>query len=215
MPGMQLATSVDDEPSFGFFGAGDKFHPDTIPPHISCLWGTDVKENETADVFGAHLLYNMQKHCANCGTPSTPLWRKGWEDNVLGRSLSLCNACGLKYAKNQYCPYCMFVYKLNVDVHSHRAEWVACSTCPRWVHAQCEKRYGRERPADLPYSCPECDGASKDKPVIPSPFHRSSSPRKARNGLHSRLTAESSSESSEEDYPEFLCSTDDEELMEY
>jgi hypothetical protein len=32
----------------------------------------------------------------------------GWFSVVLQKHVLLCNACGLKYSKSQYCPYCYF-----------------------------------------------------------------------------------------------------------
>ena len=36
------------------------------------------------------------KTCDNCGTDSTPNWRKGWE-LAGGGHANLCNACGIRY----------------------------------------------------------------------------------------------------------------------
>lgn len=108
-------------------------------------------------VMGAYLISHMRQVCENCGTFSTPQWRKGWFSEVLNRHCQLCNACGLKYHKNQYCPYCRFVYGKE---HDKIAEgWLSCQTCGRWVHQSCETKFnGSVVEIDAYYSCPGCRG---------------------------------------------------------
>eukprot|EP01089_Gocevia_fonbrunei_P005050 TRINITY_DN15185_c0_g1_i1.p1 TRINITY_DN15185_c0_g1~~TRINITY_DN15185_c0_g1_i1.p1 ORF type:complete len:203 (+),score=35.33 TRINITY_DN15185_c0_g1_i1:192-800(+) len=113
-----------------------------IPPSFQQRCSSPVADDE---LMGAYLLSSINsKHvqtCANCGTSQTPLWRKGWYDQLLNKHVMLCNACGLKYAKNQYCPYCKYIYKMNQDVHAQREQWLNCTQCRRWVHSDCEKKY--------------------------------------------------------------------------
>lgn len=169
-----------------------------IRPDVKSLWDTNVEESEADLVVGAHLLHHMQKHCANCDTPSTPLWRKGWEDVVLGHSVSLCNACGLKFLKEQYCHYCMFVYNMT-DVRYQKDKWIACSKCRKCTHVDCEKRFGTVHVEDdtTSYRCPECCKSSTNSVY--------------RLRGNTSCKDYSISSSSEEDYPELYCSTDDEE----
>jgi len=102
------------------------------------------------EVVGAFLLTSLQEQqqslsCKNCETTSTPLWRKGWIDSSSGKTVSLCNACGLKYSKNQFCPYCKYIYKMNQDIHAQRRNWLNCGQCKRWVHAECERKFGAKQ----------------------------------------------------------------------
>lgn len=108
-------------------------------------------------VFGAYLMSHLRSHCENCGTFDTPQWRKGWFSNVLNHSVLLCNACGLKFHKGQFCPYCHYVYGKENKISEG---WITCDDCGRWVHEECESLH--ENGADLPrspnyaYSCPDC-----------------------------------------------------------
>ena len=48
---------------------------------------------------------NSERCCASCGATKTPYWRDAW-----GESISLCNACGLRYAKfKKRCSSCLYV----------------------------------------------------------------------------------------------------------
>ena len=114
--------------------------------------GNDISEDV---LLGAYLIQHMRQHCENCGTLNTPQWRKGWFSQILNRSVLLCNACGLRYHKNQFCPYCRYVYGKETDKSSDK--WLTCDTCGRWVHLECEKQYGQpENLKQLNYSCPDC-----------------------------------------------------------
>jgi len=113
----------------------------------------------SADILlGAYLINHLRSHCENCGTFNTPQWRKGWFSTVLNRSVLLCNACGLKYHKNQFCPHCMFVYSKEHDRVSNG--WLVCSFCTRWVHNDCEVKHGTyfktTDGSTKPYACPDC-----------------------------------------------------------
>jgi len=105
-------------------------------------------------IFGAYLMDHLIPKCENCGLTDTPQWRKGWYSDVLGRSVLLCNKCGLKYHKNQYCPYCHFVYGKELDRSSQ--EWLSCKQCGRVVHMACEVKRGKFSADDPVYRCPEC-----------------------------------------------------------
>jgi len=95
----------------------------------------------------SELLYYLKKHCASCGAP---LWRKGWHNKFLGHHLSLCNACGLKYNKGQYCPICMYVYNI-YDVRLRSNDCVKCINCYKYAHASCVQQSNL-----LSYLCPAC-----------------------------------------------------------
>ena len=102
--------------------------------------------------YGAELLCYLKRHCSSCGVLSTPLWRKGWFDTNIGRYVSLCNACGLKYSKNQYCPICKYVYNIREDVFSHRHKWIICTSCDRYTHVDCVQ----DNVNVVDYVCIEC-----------------------------------------------------------
>jgi len=114
-------------------------------------------------LLGAYLMSHLRQYCENCGTFETPQWRKGWYSDVLHRSVLLCNACGLKYHKNQYCPYCHYVYGKEQEKQVFSGDalecgWITCQSCGRWCHTDCEKQYGSEKNLLNPrsYSCPNC-----------------------------------------------------------
>jgi len=98
------------------------------------------------------LVSHLRQHCENCGTLSTPQWRKGWHSEVLNHSVLLCNACGLKFHKNQFCPYCKYVYGKEQKISNI---WLTCEYCARWVHVDCETQYGGCH-NNQPYACPDC-----------------------------------------------------------
>jgi len=108
--------------------------------------------------LGAYLMTHLQERCENCETTITPQWRKGWYSSILGRTVVLCNKCGLKYNKNQFCGYCMYIYYKEEDKKAS-GKWYVCSSCTRWVHASCEAKYGTgQAPSSKdPYVCPNCE----------------------------------------------------------
>lgn len=130
------------------------------------------------DVFiGAYLLSQLCTRsvptCVNCHTRRTPLWRKGWRDGILKRDVLLCNACGLKYSKRQYCCYCKFIYNMKEDVLSQQSNWMDCDSCRRWVHIDCELKYGNTFTFDgkkyhgpAKYFCPDCQQEQKLQPQL-------------------------------------------------
>lgn len=131
----------------------------------------------SADVLvGAYLLDHMRMHCEQCGVSDTPQWyaldsqhpravysdssllrrRKGWDSPLTNKPVPLCNACGLKFAKKQSCPYCNYIYRREEE-RWRVNEWVGCALCPRYVHIACEAK------SDAPmatkgvvFLCPEC-----------------------------------------------------------
>eukprot|EP01089_Gocevia_fonbrunei_P008761 TRINITY_DN20502_c0_g1_i1.p1 TRINITY_DN20502_c0_g1~~TRINITY_DN20502_c0_g1_i1.p1 ORF type:complete len:181 (+),score=18.32 TRINITY_DN20502_c0_g1_i1:62-604(+) len=165
----------------GEYNSNSSFAGFQIPPQYAHRSESPIPDDE---LMGAYLLSSMNKHtqtCGNCGTSQTPLWRKGWFDQLLNKHVMLCNACGLKYAKNQYCPYCKYVYKMNQDVHTHQEQWLNCTQCRRWVHSECEKKYnemigsqncqGSQFYNNTPYMCIECKSEAKDKNVAIQQYH--------------------------------------------
>ena len=89
--------------------------------------------------------------CENCNSETTPQWRKGWYNTVLNKTVSLCNACGIKYAKNQFCT-CMnffhFLYdSLPSATHfdtSHATFFSFISRKDTNFVVDCYKIYGKE-----------------------------------------------------------------------
>jgi len=118
-------------------------------------------------LLGAYLMTHIRPYCENCGTLETPQWRKGWFSEVLNRSVFLCNACGIKYQKNQFCPYCKFIYGKQYKTSN---VWQVCSTCGRCVHVECENNYGNGQLLDpgVSYLCPECRKHSHSSHTHPS-----------------------------------------------
>jgi len=121
-------------------------------------------------MLGAYLMSHLRHHCEHCGTQATPQWRKGWYSEVLGRSVLLCNACGLKYHKNQFCPYCKYVYGKEHST-KHEDGWICCRLCQRRVHTQCEFKYGGGTQFSSPndYVCPSCRVPQYPAPIRPQP----------------------------------------------
>ncbi len=104
-----------------------------------------------------YLLIHMYKYCEACKTDSTSYWRKGWHNDILGNRVHLCNACGIKFRKERFCPYCYVIYnKIEVDPQQC---WMACGTCDRWIHTECEHRFRRGLSIEGGiYYCPRCSG---------------------------------------------------------
>jgi len=96
----------------------------------------------------AHRLNHLRKKCAFCEVENSPMWRKGWYDDELDKDMSLCNAHGLRYNKNQYCSVCRWIY-LAKEVNP--AEWLYCRLCKTWTHRQCDQNNQLD-----PYVCIDC-----------------------------------------------------------
>jgi DNA-directed RNA polymerase subunit RPC12/RpoP len=74
----------------------------------------------------------------------------------------LCNKCGLKYHKSQYCPYCRYIY--GKETEKSPQVWLTCSSCGRWAHVGCEIEHGGNSTAALGgYSCPDCKQRHSEK----------------------------------------------------
>jgi hypothetical protein len=89
---------------------------------------------------GAIFLTHLKPHCENCNAYETPQWRKGWFNETLQHNIELCNACGLKFAKGQYCPYCKFIY--GKEHTKSPQDWLSCVQCGRLTHLECELKFG-------------------------------------------------------------------------
>jgi hypothetical protein len=99
--------------------------------------------------------------CGNvkCQTTQTPLWRKGWVTPE-GKTIMLCNACGLHYKKGHSCSYCNQIYRES-DADDNSNPWIGCDRCSRWTHQKCEELHGYQCKEGTPYMCPECRNLSK------------------------------------------------------
>lgn len=86
---------------------------------------------------GAHFLTHLIPRCANCFVNESHRWRKGWHDDVLGRDVSLCNPCGLKFLRNSFCSRCHKIYGAR-DL-KNKEVWLTCVECKRGVHVECDK----------------------------------------------------------------------------
>lgn len=107
----------------------------------------------------AFLLLHLKPFCEACGSTETPQWRKGWHSDILGKKITLCNKCGLKYVKNQFCPYCMKIYSFECGRKFDSTIWIKCCSCNRLVHRKCEfvqKRTTTFKPKFYSYVCPDC-----------------------------------------------------------
>jgi GATA zinc finger len=136
--------------------------PQTPTFMLSGVWAAQLPGDEDVQspdvLLGAYLLGHLHPHtCEHCGTHETPQWRKGWVSDVLQRSVLLCNACGIKYHKNQYCSYCREIYGKDVR---EGAEWIGCNTCGKLVHRKCEEywMHGSQTKTyqGAAYCCPNC-----------------------------------------------------------
>eukprot|EP01114_Cavostelium_apophysatum_P004108 TRINITY_DN1426_c0_g1_i1.p1 TRINITY_DN1426_c0_g1~~TRINITY_DN1426_c0_g1_i1.p1 ORF type:complete len:229 (+),score=23.64 TRINITY_DN1426_c0_g1_i1:332-1018(+) len=143
---------------------GDLVSSQADLPHSSCTYATTSNAADGFDMqrtlpeedvlFGAYLVSHMKQHCENCGTYVTPQWRKGWYSGVLNHSVLLCNACGLKFHKGQFCAYCHEVYGKEAKLSDG---WLDCSSCGRWTHETCEENHGPNSANVGPrYQCPDC-----------------------------------------------------------
>ena len=77
---------------------------------------------------------SASKRCANaaCAATGTPLWRQGWADGA-GGNATLCNACGIKFAKGTFCTLCFSI----PTGRSDGCLWIVCDGCSAWMHLQC------------------------------------------------------------------------------
>jgi hypothetical protein len=110
-------------------------------------------------LLGAYLISHLKPSCEHCGVTETAQWRRGYFEPVLNRHIFLCNKCGLKYHKNQFCPHCKYIYGKETD--KDPSLWLTCNTCGRWVHSKCEQQYLVEHPEEnvhtgYQYHCPDC-----------------------------------------------------------
>lgn len=72
--------------------------------------------------------------CPSCGTRISPCWRPWKQDNL---KIRVCNACGLKYNKGQFCYYCKKVINKKND-HSKSYQHVyICYRCGHCDHKEC------------------------------------------------------------------------------
>jgi hypothetical protein len=114
--------------------------------------------DETDSVnIAAYILAHLKPICENCHCTTTPQWRKGWVSDLLDRYVWLCNKCGIKYAKSQYCPHCKEIYSKDRNLYEP-LKWYSCQHCGRWVHRNCENMISNN--ANLKnyniYKCPNC-----------------------------------------------------------
>lgn len=86
--------------------------------------------------------------CSNCYTRMTPQWRKGTYNNFMDKYAQLCNSCGLKFSKGQYCDYCFKIYGLSaID----KSLYYTCTDCGKMDHIDCVGDYTIES-----YKCVRC-----------------------------------------------------------
>jgi len=122
-----------------------------------------MQKDQDDEMVGAVLISHLRQHCENCATYITPQWRKGWFSDILNHSVLLCNACGLKFNKGQFCSYCKFVYGKEQRMGEI---WLACDQCTRWVHRKCEEEHGGNL-NDRTFKCVDCRSG-----IVPNYFSR-------------------------------------------
>ncbi|PRP77442.1 centrosomal protein [Planoprotostelium fungivorum] len=100
-----------------------------------------------------------QMYCHNCMTTDTPQWRTGWESKTSGGLVPLCNACGLRYYKKQFCRHCQYIYSKTEQSKSF-GSWLTCTDCSRLVHLTCENEKGSDTSSislsTWSYKCQDC-----------------------------------------------------------
>ncbi|PRP87497.1 hypothetical protein PROFUN_00708 [Planoprotostelium fungivorum] len=122
----------------------------------------DTLYDELDETAGAYLISHLRPYCENCGTFETSQWRKGWTSGLLTHSVLLCNACGLKYHKNQYCPFCHYIYGKEDEKQTQKEDWLVCRSCGRRCHKECELKMGDPHMIDHPTF--QCLGCRKIQP---------------------------------------------------
>jgi hypothetical protein len=110
-------------------------------------------------LLGAYLISHLKPSCEHCGVTETAQWRRGYFEPVLNRQIMLCNKCGIKYHKSQFCPYCKYIYGKETD--KDQSIWLTCNDCGRWVHSQCELENNSAVPTGYHYRCPDCRNRSR------------------------------------------------------
>lgn len=112
------------------------------------------------------LAATSEKRCSNecCGRTSSLRWIKCKYKN---KQQWLCHLCASYLHLDHCCPFCDQIYKQgDVDMFDGKA-WLECSTCLRWVHAECEEknglknanllyRLGKTSKKPTWYLCPDC-----------------------------------------------------------
>jgi hypothetical protein len=153
-------------PSFRVSGPMQEYNEDGTTQYSAVLEACPNSEplNDDDVLVGAYYLQHLRPSCANCGTMDTPQWRKGWHSSLLEKEVLLCNACGLKFHKGQFCPYCKFVYgkEHSSQHHQDSSQWLCCSNCGRKTHTACEKRHTGRTPSQFEfYTCVECQRGAR------------------------------------------------------
>lgn len=86
--------------------------------------------------------------CGDCGVKLSPLWRSV---SYRGDRRHLCNACGLRYKKGQFCPFCEKTYK---EIELHPEVWEECEECHETcAHIKCIEKNDIQRGN---YTCKRC-----------------------------------------------------------
>ncbi len=116
-------------------------------------------EEETDVIVGTFLLEHLQRTCENCCAKETAEWRKGWWLTSLQQSAWLCNSCGLRYGKNQYCGYCYEIYRKDLEGTKTLKSnvWIYCRICRQFTHQACEQANQQGIfDENRDYICPDC-----------------------------------------------------------
>lgn len=115
-------------------GGSDKEEEPHDIPWIRAVTGNEEDHVEDDEDIGVIALLRLKEiRCHNCGVSETVQWRRGWNSHPL------CNPCGLRYQKSQYCCYCNYVYTRQ-ELNSERGLWSVCQICGRASHVACMLR---------------------------------------------------------------------------
>lgn len=107
---------------------------------FNTIWNacdTNSTEDVTVIDLGVYYMLHLTRSCENCNTTSSPQWRKGWHSHLVDRKVDLCNACGLKFNKDQCCPYCFKIFENRKGSNDDESVWCSCVDCSRKIHVNC------------------------------------------------------------------------------
>lgn len=90
--------------------------------------------------------------CVNCGVKQTSCWRSITDNK--GNRFDLCNKCGLKYRKGNFCQCCLYIYYVSETKNDSSDDtWVKCLYCPRKSHKVCLEKQSEN---NVLYICNNC-----------------------------------------------------------
>jgi len=118
--------------------------------YYQCLERTKTRLKRTNPSKKQRIKSPTDNPCPNCHTITSTLWRNC---EIRGKSLHLCNACGLRYKKGKFCPLCCYVY---YDTEPNSRDWERCTKCNHWSHKFCLQNDNSSSSVTSNYVCPLC-----------------------------------------------------------